>query len=170
MQSIETDTEIYFYGVKNHHGYMSNFFKTKFVDTDGTEYNCSEQYFMVQKCKLFDPDNAELLQAILSETSPAQIKKYGRQVRNYDDNVWKTVREVAMLEAVRLKFRQNKGLKEKLLATRPKTLYEASKHDRIWGIGFCAEHAVKEKDKSQFGDNLLGKALMSIRDELSESG
>ena len=56
-------------------------------------------------------------------------------------------------------------IKEKLIATKPKTLYEASKNDKIWGIGYYANSAINTK-KDKFGQNLLGKALMQIRDEL----
>ena len=54
---METETEIYFYGLKNDFGYMSNFYKTNFIDKDGIKYHCSEQYFMYHKCKIFDPSN-----------------------------------------------------------------------------------------------------------------
>jgi predicted NAD-dependent protein-ADP-ribosyltransferase YbiA (DUF1768 family) len=44
-------------------------------------------------------------------------------------------------------------------------LYEASKYDKIWGIGFYGIDAINA-DKNKFGRNLLGKALMEIRNEL----
>jgi len=69
-----------------------------------------------------------------------------------------------MLEALRLKFNQNETIKQKLLETKPKILYEASKNDKIWGIGFYDKDAI-QTDKSKFGANLLGNALMEIRSE-----
>ena len=160
---METETEIYFYTLKNKFSYMSNFYKTNFIDKDGIKYICSEQYFMYHKCKTFDPDNNILLQTILIETSAAKIKKCGREFKNYNDTIWKEKRYNIMLEALRLKFNQNEIIKQKLLETKPKMLYEASKNDKIWGIGFYDKDAV---DKSKFGENLLGKALMEIRSEL----
>jgi len=160
---METDTEIYFYTLKNKFSYMSNFYKTNFTDKDGIQYICSEQYFMYHKCKTFDPDNNILLQTILTEKSAAKIKQYGRKIKNYNDTIWKEKRYNIMLDALRLKFNQNEIIKKNLLETKPKILYEASKNDKIWGIGFYDKDAI---DKSKFGTNLLGKALMEIRNEL----
>ena len=146
---------------------MSNFYKAGFIDKDGIKYICSEQYFMYYKCKTFDPNNNILLQDILKAKSGTKIKKYGRQVQNFNEDVWKEKRYNIMLEGLRLKFNQNKDIKEKLIETNTKILYEAAKNDKIWGIGFYDKDAIK-KDKTKFGTNLLGKALMEIRDELSQ--
>ena len=70
-----------------------------------------------------------------------------------------------MLNGLRLKFNQNEDLKKKLILTNNKNLYEASPYDRIWGIGYTKTNAVKT-DKSKYGLNLLGKALMELRSEL----
>lgn len=163
---METETEIYFYNLKNEFNYMSNFYKTNFTDKDGIKYNCSEQYFMYHKCKIFDPKNNILLETIITEKSATKIKKYGRQVKNFNDKIWKEKRYNIMLEALRLKFNQNEIIKQKLIETKPKILYEASKNDRIWGIGYYDKDVIKI-DKSKFGKNLLGNALMEIRSELS---
>ena len=165
MNNMETVTEIYFYNLNNKFAYMSNFYATFFTDKDGIRYNCSEQYFMYAKCKTFNPDNEHLLRDILKETSATKIKLYGRQVKNYDDSIWNEKRYGIMLDALRLKFNQNPSIKQKLLLTKGKILYEASKNDKIWGIGFYDADAITT-DKSKFGTNLLGKALMEIRDEL----
>jgi ribA/ribD-fused uncharacterized protein len=164
---METDTEIYFYNLKNKFKYMSNFYKIEFTDKDGIKYICSEQYFIYHKCKTFDPKNNILLETIITETSATKIKKYGRQVQNFNDIIWKEKRYNIMLEALRLKFNQNEIIKQKLLETKSKILYEASKNDRIWGIGYCDKDAIQLNDKNKFGENLLGNALMEIRSELS---
>jgi ribA/ribD-fused uncharacterized protein len=162
---MELENEIYFYSLNNKFSYMSNFYKTYFTDNDGIVYNCSEQYFMYYKCKTFDPTNNTLLQLILSEQSPTKIKQYGRQVQNYDEKIWTEKRYNIMLKGLRLKFNQNHIIKEKLIATYPKILYEASKYDKIWGIGYYDNDAINI-DKNKYGQNLLGNALMEIRKEL----
>lgn len=103
---------IYFFGQDNLNGYMSNFYKTHFVDKEGNNYNCSEQYFMYLKCLTFDPTNTRLLVAILNESNPSVIKRYGREVKNYDDNILEEERYDIMLEALRLKFTQNEDIKK----------------------------------------------------------
>ncbi len=142
---------IYFFGQDKPNGYMSNFYKSDFVDDEGNKYNCSEQYFMYRKCQRFDASNIRLLNGILTETNPSTIKRYGREVKNYDDKIWEEERYGIMVEALRLKFNQNAYIR---------------KH-KIWGIGFCYHDAIRQ-DESNFGQNLLGKALMQIRNELSE--
>ena len=157
---------IYFFGQDKPNGFMSNFYKSNFVDEEGNNYNCSEQYFMYRKCKRFDASNIRLLNGILYETNPSTIKKYGRQVRNYDDKIWEKERYEIMVEALRLKFTQNADIRKELIETKSRILYEASPYDEIWGIGFCYRDAIHQ-DESKFGHNLLGKALMQIREELS---
>lgn len=163
---METDTEIFFYGIKDKYSYMSNFYKVIFTDENNINYCCSEQYFMYKKCETFDPTNDNLLKLILSEKSATKIKKLGRQVSNYDETIWKNRRYDIMVEGLKLKFSQNEDIKQKLLLTSNKSLFEASKYDKIWGIGYYANDAVNT-DKSKFGTNLLGKALMEVRTHLS---
>lgn len=58
------------------------------------------------------------------------------------------------------------GLRGRLLGTGGRELVEASPRDRIWGIGFVAEGA--EGRRGEWGENLLGKALMRVRERLRE--
>lgn len=86
-------------------------------------------------------------------------------VKNYDENIWNDIRYEVMKSGLRLKFTQNLGLKNLLIGTGTKTLYEASAYDKIWGIGFSPQNA-PNVNKYLFGRNLLGNALMDIRDEI----
>ncbi len=43
-------------------------------------------------------------------------------------------------------------------------MVEASPFDRIWGVGYDAANA--ESNRGNWGENLLGKALMRVRDRL----
>jgi len=65
-----------------------------------------------------------------------------------------------------LEFSQNPTLKAILLHTGDKVIVEASPSDRIWGIGFDAEHAAGKDN--EWGVNKLGEALMRVRGRLSE--
>ncbi len=162
---METDKEIFFYKVNDNYGYMSNFYKVEMIDENNIKYNCSEQYFMYAKCKLFDGENKDLLDKILKETSPTQIKKYGRQVNNFNLDIWNKHKYNIMVSGLKLKFTQNIELKKKLMETGEKHLYEASKYDNIWGIGYYDKDAIKT-DRSEYGSNLLGKALMEVRSQI----
>lgn len=90
----------------------------------------------------------------------------GRQVQKYDDTRWEGVKLDHMLNGLRLKFTQNTELKNKLIATGDKTLYEANKFDGFWGIKFDIENAQKPENKSKYGKNMLGELLMVVRKEL----
>lgn len=163
---METEDSIYFYGVKDEYGYLSNFYKCNFIDEYNNHFCCSEQYFMYQKALLFEPENIELHKQILHETNPTIIKKLGRNIENYNENIWNEERYNKMKDSLRLKFSQNNNLKIKLINTGNKILYEASKYDKIWGIGYCANEAINKNIKL-YGKNLLGKCLMEIRNELN---
>ena len=161
---LETHDEIYFYGHRSgKYACFSNFYPATFTG-DGITFNCSEQYFMYQKCLLFDADNTELLKKILSSIDPAKVKRFGRQVNNFNEDIWKNHRELVMCSAVTLKFSQNNNMKKILLDTGAKMLYEASNQDKIWGIGYYADDALA--NKNSFGINLLGKCLVKVRDDL----
>lgn len=147
---METENSIYFYAETGKYGYMSNLYKIRFADEDGHAFCCLDQYMVYYKSKTFDPDNQELLNAILVETSATKIKELGRQVRNYDDVVWREIRRDIMLDGLRLKFGQHGGLQLALLSTMGKNLYDASNTDTC-------------------GQNLLGSSLMAIRIEIYDS-
>ncbi len=166
---METDSEIYFYShTKGNHIYMSNFYPSDFIDKDGIAYNCSEQYFIYHKAKLFEPNSIQLHNKILNEKNPSKIKALGRSVKNFDNEIWNQSKYQIMLNGLRLKFGQNKSIANKLIQTNNKMLFEASPHDKIWGIGFSAKNVIKI-DKTLFGTNLLGKALVQIRSEYISS-
>tara|TARA_B100001175_G_scaffold109851_1_gene93311 strand:+ start:985 stop:1479 length:495 start_codon:yes stop_codon:yes gene_type:complete len=156
---------IYFYGIKGEYGVFSNFYKSKmecFINNNIIHFNCSEQYFMYYKCITFDPTNEKLLNMILKETNPVKIKALGRKVQNFDESIWNSKKYFIMLNGLYYKFSQNPLLKDTLLKTDNKILYEAAPRDKIWGIGFSAEKAVNI-DISKYGSNLLGIALMELR-------
>lgn len=161
---IETEHAIYFYKTTGKYGYMSNFYKSKFQE-DGIQFVCSEQYFMYYKCLQFEPNNVELQQKILTETSGSKIKRLGRQVQNFDEVIWGKVCMKIMENGIQLKIDQNPTLREKLLATGNKILYEASKNDKKWGIGFNENDAINVSPE-KYGKNMLGKALMNVRKNL----
>jgi ribA/ribD-fused uncharacterized protein len=163
---MQVDDKIYFYGTSGPFGYMSNFYRITFTDPiDGNEYWCSEQYFMYKKCMLFDPSNKTLINKIMNENRSCKlIRELGRKVRNFDQKIWDEHKFTIMLNGLRLKF-QNPYIKKKLLETGNMMLYEASQYDKIWGIGFSAKTAIN-MSPYLYGTNLLGKALIVIRDEL----
>ncbi|KAJ4377788.1 hypothetical protein N0V83_000618 [Neocucurbitaria cava] len=58
------------------------------------------------------------------------------------------------------------NLRAMLMATGKRELVEASPRDRIWGVGFAEKNA--GENRVRWGQNLLGKALMRVRERLRE--
>jgi ribA/ribD-fused uncharacterized protein len=119
---------------------------------------------MYHKALLFN--DSDVATQILAATTPIEVKALGRQVKDFDEQVWKENRYRIVKEGNILKFTQHLDLKEKLLATKGKMLVEASPRDRIWGIGFGAKNALANKER--WGQNLLGLVLSEIREEMLE--
>jgi ribA/ribD-fused uncharacterized protein len=130
----------------------------------GHIFNCAEQYMMYGKAPLFG--DAEMAAKILEAASPRQHKALGRNVRHFAEPAWKAQREQIVADGNRAKFTQNPELRQALLDTAGTQLVEASPFDRIWGIGLAAGDR-RADDPSQWrGQNLLGKILTRVRDEL----
>jgi ribA/ribD-fused uncharacterized protein len=132
-------------------------------DEEEVTFPSAEHWMMVQKALLFE--DAEKAREILEVPDDmAAVKALGREVKNFDDEKWVSAREKIVLEGNIHKFSQNKELKAKLLATGTKRIVEASPRDRIWGIGFGAKNALK--NRGRWGLNLLGLALEETRSRL----
>ena len=133
-------------------------------EVDGVYYNCTEQYMMAEKARLFG--DVDTLQKVLVSYEPMEQKKLGRRVQGYDDATWKAHRFDAVLRGNVAKFSQNEKLRDYLLSTGDKILVEASPYDRIWGIGKSKDDFDIENPFKWKGENLLGFALMEVRENL----
>ena len=131
---------------------------------NGVTYKTAEHWMMEKKAELFN-DN-EVLNKIIKANSPAEAKKLGRQVKNYDDAIWLENRFEIVKEGNYHKFSQNPDLKAFLLNTDERVIVEASPVDPIWGIGMAGDHKDVLNPAKWKGLNLLGFALMEVRDEL----
>ena len=105
---------------------------------------------------------------ILKATNPGAAKVLGREVLGFSDEVWVQHRYPIVCRANRAKFAQNPALRDFLLRTGDKVLVEASPVDRIWGIGLAATNHNADNPNHWKGLNLLGFALMQVRDELRD--
>ena len=143
---------------------LSQWWLCEFV-IDDILYKSSEHWMMAEKARLFQ-DN-EILEKIINCQSPAEAKKLGRQVRNFEVEKWNEARYEIVKKGNHFKFKQNLEMKTFLGNTKNRVLVEASPVDPIWGIGLA-----KDNRKSQYPDqwkglNLLGFALMEVREELT---
>lgn len=131
---------------------------------DGVTYPTAEHYMMAEKARVFGDRGA--LAAILATQDPGRAKSLGRSVRNFDEREWVSRREGVILRGNHAKFSQSETLRRLLLDTKDVVLVEASPSDRIYGIGL-EDYDPRAKDPRRWkGMNLLGFALMEVREGL----
>ncbi len=156
---------ICFHNPNEENGYLSNWYPSKFTYAD-RQFSSMEQYMMYRKAVCFHDDT--IAAEILKTDDVAEIKALGRQVSGYDDNVWNGIRQIAIYEGLLEKFSQNEELRRQLLATGDATLAECAVRDRIWGIGMSMTDTGRLDRAKWKGQNLLGYALMMVREKLQE--
>ncbi|KAB1231747.1 NADAR family protein [Chryseobacterium viscerum] len=142
---------------------FSQWFPGKFEE-NGIVYKTAEHYMMAGKARLFN--DAEMEKEILKAATPNQAKALGRKVKNFDPTIWDKHKYEMVTQGNLLKFSQNQGFKDFLLSTGDKILVEASPYDRIWGIGMLETDTRAQNPLLWNGENLLGFALMEVRDKL----
>ena len=137
-------------------------------ELDNVEYNCAEQYMMSCKAALFEDDVA--LEAILDAEDPRTQKQLGREVEDFDLDVWQDDEDNGRPRCWNIvwrgnmaKFSQNPHLLDDLLATGETSIAEASPYDRIWGIGLRASDPRAQNRENWEGSNWLGEVLESVR-------
>jgi len=144
---------------------LSQWFPASFVLDEHT-YLTAEHYMMAQKALLFK--DTAMFWAILACQHPAEAKKYGRKVKDFDPDTWTRHCFEYVTAGNTAKFAQNPALKSFLLKTNERVLVEASPRDPVWGIGMAATHADASNPKKWLGENLLGFALMAARQQLAK--
>ncbi len=132
---------------------------------DDVVFSSAEQYMMVSKARLFKDTAVEV--KMLATDNVRALKALGRDVQGYDEAVWVANRERIVYEGNLAKFEQNKDLGDQLWATQARKLIEASPDDKIWGTGLAEDHIYAEDPLNWPGLNLLGIALMRVRETLN---
>lgn len=150
-------------GIATDKSCFSQWFPASF-DIDGIQYATAEHYMMASKARLFN-DHA-ILEKILATDQADAAKHLGRKISDYDENTWVQHRFQVVVEANHAKFSQHPALAKFLLGTGDSILVEASPVDRIWGIGLAQDHADSKDPRQWQGLNLLGFALMEVRQKL----
>lgn len=159
ISELETSTHVYFL-----RGVFSNFTSTPMMQYKGHSFQTTGQAFMWAKAQLFgDKDSARL---ILAEKNPAKAKELGRGVKGFNPTHWDINKEFLMYEVNLAKYSQFDDYKSVLLSTGEKRLVEVNGKDTIWGIGLYANDPRVLDEKQWRGQNLLGKVLMRVREEL----
>ena len=156
---------VFFWHEYEEHGHFSQWYPAPF-QVEGIRYLHNEQYMMAKKALLFK--DTRTYNKIMAESDPAKCKALGKSAANFNQYLWDSCKEEVIYNANYAKFSQNPALKAALLATGDAILAEASPSDPIWGIGMKATDPNSQDPSKWQGKNLLGKALMKVRDKLKK--
>lgn len=158
---------IYFHKPDEEYGFLSNWYQSEF-EVDGKKFTSCEQFIMYQKCKILG--EYYLANQIMSTDDPAVQKELARNTAKYNERLWAGRRQAVAVRGLYAKFSQNEELKEKLLATNDAYLVEASWTDRTWACGISMKSEDRKEMTKWRGANILGFALMEVRNMLGNSG
>ncbi|WP_103068219.1 NADAR family protein [Aquimarina sediminis] len=142
---------------------FSQWWQSNFV-VDNITYKTAEHWMMAEKARLFD--DTLILEEIIKSSHPMEAKTLGRKVKDFDPKIWDQHKYEIVKRGNLQKFSQQPELAEYLLSTKKRVLVEASPRDRIWGIGMGQSNEKAQNPNLWRGHNLLGFALMEVRDEL----
>ena len=167
---METNEYVFFcghepnqYGVHIFSQWFPCQFKEQFNEETTITYTTAEQYMMAHKALLFGDD--EVYDKIMKSNDPKKIKDLGRKISGFNESVWDEHKFDIVVNGNRLKFEQNPELMKRLLKTENKKIVEAAHYDKVWGIGLRASDAINVPEEEWPGKNLLGKAIMVVRQE-----
>jgi len=157
-KSIFTSSEIFHRGINDE---QRQYLKHSLPEE--LEFISAEQFMMYHKATIFL--DRETANSIMQTSNPRKIKELGRQVKHFDDDIWKYYRSNVIYGANKAKFSQNPDLMDALTDTVGTTLVEAAPNDKIWGIGLAADDPKAQLRETWQGKNLLGEILTLIRME-----
>lgn len=115
---------------------FSQWYPSEFVSAEGVRFDTAEQYMMHQKALLFGDTETAL--KILGASTPDACKKLGREVKNFDLDIWNAHAQDIVYQGNFYKFTQNPHLYAVLMETGSREIVEAAHYDPIWGVGLRA--------------------------------
>ena len=160
MQQLNETTE----GFRGEYFFLSNFYASPItVEFEGESFTFATGEHVFQGMKVraaLRPDENEfMLRQLEHAQTPAKAKYWGRSLR-IDIKRWDAMAQKCMRRTLQLKFEQHPDLAQKLVATGQLQLVEYNDwHDQLWG-----KDSVTREEQ-----NLLGKMLMQLREDLQRS-
>lgn len=128
------------------------------------QYPTAEHYMMRTKAIVFGDDQKAV--KIMDNASPESAKAMGKEVKDFSSREWSKISYSVVLNGNYWKFASNPALRAYLLSTGDKVLVEASPTDKIWGAGLSADDEKIKNPSKWKGENLMGFALMEVREEI----
>ena len=166
---------IAFYGERNLNGEFSNFYRHEefeftFIESfqrsnfpKSIRCNYTEKAIMAYKALLMN--DIETFNKIIRSFNPFETKKLGREVKNWNQQLWDDNIEEIAFQVVFQKFSKIEEFRDFLLKTKNDIIVEASPYDKIWGVGLPIKYVTYDITKWK-GKNILGYALMEAREAI----
>jgi ribA/ribD-fused uncharacterized protein len=130
-------------------------------------YKSAGHWMMARKALL--SGDRETFKKIIEADRPEQVKMLAARISGFDEVGWTESRHEIVREGNFHKFNQSKKLRTYLLSTRDAILTEANPLDVVWGIGLSKDSRLIKNPYTWRGLNLLGFALMEIREYLKHA-
>lgn len=134
-------------------------------DVDHNKYFSIEQYVLAEKARLFN--DFDTMEKIVECTDLNNIRMLDKQIKGYKEKEWEKYKYNFLLQGNFYKYSQDSKLRKLLLDTKNKIIVYISSDDDMCDIGITVN---KIEDISNpllwKGQNLLGYALMEVRDEI----
>lgn len=146
------------YKTRESFGGLSNMAAGFPLQVNGVRILTSEALY--QACRF--PHLPDVQRAIIGQHSPMTAKMKSKPYRNESRSDWDQVRFKVMRWCLRVKLAQHyESFGQLLLATQDRPIVEQSRKDDYWGA-----KAYGATDETLVGQNVLGRLLMELREQL----
>lgn len=166
-KTVETDTHVFFLSGPFSQWHASTFQRSLEPDGPLVTFNRAEQWMMASKAMLFG--DLDALEQIMASNDPSRQKELGKRVKPFEQAKWDARAFEIVVGGNISKFYQNPPLRDYLIATDSKILVEGNKHDTVWAVGLSWDDPLIFDPANWRGKNLLGQALMQVRDFFTEA-
>ena len=135
------------------------------IHIEGTVYNSVGQYMQAEKARIFG--DLATRNKIIAASDKYDILRLGKSIFGYDERRWRNVCYAVAVCGNFYKFSEDVNCKEALLSTKNLILVKDSDYDTFWGVGCSRKNPQIKNPGNWKGKNMLGFALMKVRDILN---
>jgi ribA/ribD-fused uncharacterized protein len=167
MKAAEKVPVIVFEGTdSDNYGYLSLDWAIT-IEIDSTMYHSAKQAIYAELAKFFN-DEIHLQQILATKTADEVNYSLEDVPGENNGDKWNAQLRILLYDVNYEKFKQYPELAGKLLETKNAMIGAYLPGDAVIGTGISIDN-LDAKDTTKWGENILGKALMNIRDTLKES-
>lgn len=123
-----------------------------------------ERFYWYKMAQFFE--DKEAMEKILNAEDARKAEEVLKDVKNFDQAKWDTVKVKVWEDAQRLKLEQHRWIRNLLIKTAPTYIAVASQ-DKTLGTGWRKQREEASRTQLWDGENMGGKILMKLREELA---